>query len=59
MKLLVDEMPNYKDDCLFAEERWGREEETWVVYCKLMHERCDWNVEEDRCRCSCLRMQGE
>lgn len=55
MKLLVDEMPNYKDDCLFAEEQWGREEEAWVVYCKLMHERCDWNVE----KCSCLRTQGE
>ena len=55
MKLLVNEMPNYKDDCLFAEEKWGREEEFWVVYCKLMHERCDVNNED----CSCLKGDRE
>ena len=39
MKLLVDEMPYYKDDCLFAEQEW--EEKTWVSYCKLTGARCD------------------
>lgn len=51
MKLLVDEMPYYKDDCLFAEPEWSDEEETWVTYCKFSSERCDLDEEQ----CSCLK----
>ena len=50
MKLLVDEMPNYKDDCLFAEQRWDGE---WITYCKLTNIRCDLDEEE----CRCLKVQ--
>ena len=47
MRLLVDEMPYYKDDCLFAKSKWRDEEETWVSYCKLTDVRCD--LDEEKC----------
>ena len=56
MKLLVDEMPYYKDDCIFAElGYWSDERNIWINICKLTDERCDL----DEGQCSCLRIQGE
>lgn len=57
MKLLVDEMPYYKDDCLFTEQKWSDEEETWVSYCKLTSARCDLDFDKEEC--SCLKLEGE
>jgi len=57
MKLLVDELPLYKDDCMFADPRWSEDEETWVTYCKFTNERCDLDLDEHRC--SFLKEQGE
>lgn len=53
MKLLVDEMPYCKDDCIFTEQKWS--DGAWCNYCKLTNERCDLNKRQ----CSCLRAQGE
>ncbi len=55
MRLLVDEMPYYKAGCLFSEQLWHDEEETYVSYCKLTSAKCDLDEEQ----CSCLRPQGE
>ena len=57
MKLLVDEMPFYKSDCLFAKLRWSEDEETWISYCKFNDERCD--LDFDKKECSCLKSKGE
>lgn len=54
MKFLVDEMPHFKEDCLFAEQEWSDEEEVWVNFCKLTTVRCDLNEK----KCSCLKVQG-
>ena len=55
MRLLVDEMPYYKSDCLFTEQKWNYDEETYDSYCKLTGTRCDLDEEQ----CSCLKTQGE
>lgn len=53
MKLLVDEMPYYEDDCLFSEPEWNYNEdkEGWIYYCKITHTQCDLTLGE----CSCLK----
>lgn len=55
MKLLVDELPLYKDDCMFAEPKWSDDEETWVTHCKISNERCDLVLGERGCGCSFLK----
>lgn len=57
MKLLVDEMPYFKDDCWFAKQIWSDEEATWVNYCKFTTERCDLDFDKEEC--SCLKLKGE
>lgn len=57
MKLLVDELPFYGDDCMFAEQRWGENKGTWVTYCKFTNERCDLDLNERGC--SFLKEQDE
>ena len=49
MKLLVDEMPYYKDDCMFATPKWNYEKEIWVSFCKFTDEECDFNTSEMEC----------
>lgn len=49
MKLLVDELPLYKDDCMFSELRWSDDEELWITHCKFTNERCDLNLNEREC----------
>lgn len=53
MKLLVDEMPYYEDDCLFSESEWNYNDskEGWIYYCKITHTQCDLILGE----CSCLK----
>lgn len=48
MKLLVDELPLYKDDCMFAEPKWLKDER-WVTYCRFTNERCDLGLNEREC----------
>lgn len=49
MKLLVDEMPYYKDDCMFANSKWNNEKEVWVSYCKFTNEECDLDLNKLEC----------
>ena len=35
MKILVDEMPVYKDDCWFSDIFWDHEEHIWKPCCTL------------------------
>lgn len=53
MKLLVDEMPWFKDDCFFSDLEWNYDDgkEGWVNYCKITHNQCDFASGE----CSCLK----
>ena len=51
MKLLVDEMPFCKSDCLFAKQRWSEDEGTWINYCKFTDERCDLDFDKEECGC--------
>ena len=55
MKLLVDELPLYKVDCMFAKSRWSEDEVTWVTHCKISGERCDLVLDERGCGCSFLK----
>ena len=47
MKLLVDEMPGWRDECPFSEERW---ENPWTYICKLTNEYCNLDEVEDECQ---------
>ena len=60
MKLLVDEMPYTKDDCIFVKQKWSEDEGTWINYCKFTDERCDLNLNKlDKLECSFLKEQDE
>ena len=48
MKLLVDEMPGWRGDCPFAEEKW--EHCYWTYICKLTNKSCDLYEIEDTCQ---------
>lgn len=49
MKLLVDEMPSWQDDCPFSEEKWINGE--WKYTCKLCYQLyCDLHEVENECR---------
>ena len=49
MKLLVDEMPDERDDCPFAEVKWINGE--WTDTCKLCYNLCcDLDEVENECR---------
>ena len=39
MKFLVDEMPNFYDECPFSKEVWT--DEGWRGICTLVNERCN------------------
>ena len=48
MKLLVNEMPDWRGGCPFAEEKW--ENHYWTYICKLTNEYCDLNEVENECQ---------
>ena len=48
MKLLVDEMPGWRDECPFSEEKWAGYE--WTYICKLTNKLCDLYEVEDTCQ---------
>ena len=48
MKLLVDEMPGWRGECPFAEEKWVSYE--WTYICKLTNKLCDLYEIEDECQ---------
>ena len=39
MKFLVNELPNFYDDCPFSKEEW--KSEGWIVVCTLMRYTCN------------------
>lgn len=41
MKFLVNELPDFYDDCPFSKEEWGNE--GWVAICTLMGYTCNLN----------------
>ena len=47
MKILVDEMPGWRDECPFSEEKW--EDHYWTYICKLTDEYCDLDEVENEC----------
>lgn len=47
MKLLVDELPGWRGDCPFAEEKW--ENHAWTYICKLKGEYCNLNEAITEC----------
>ena len=50
MKILVDEMPLYKDDCWFSDEMWDSEEHIWKRYCTLGSDGVtDCDLENGKC----------
>lgn len=51
MKILVDELPNFYEDCPFSKEKWINEE--WKGFCTLVNERC--NIY--RCETECLGLK--
>lgn len=51
MKFLVDEMPNFYDECPFSKEEWSND--GWVGICTLTNERC--NLHEDTTECYGLK----
>ena len=50
MKLLVDEMPYWRDECPFSEQKWDWDNEKWTYICKLTNEYCDLDEIEDECQ---------
>ena len=52
MKLLVDEMPGWRGECPFAEEKWEDHGWTygWTYICKLTNEYCDLDEVEYECQ---------
>ncbi len=49
MKLLVDELPGWKGDCPFAEEKWVNGE--WTYTCKLNYgNSCNLYEVEHECQ---------
>ena len=53
MKFVVDELPNFYDDCPFSKEEWSNER--WVGICALNNERC--NLYEDRYITECYGLK--
>lgn len=49
MRLLVDELPFYGDDCMFGDPRWGENKGIWITYCKFTNEKCDLDLNERGC----------
>lgn len=53
MKFLVDETPNFYDECPFVKEVWT--DEGWRGFCGLVNERC--NLHEDRYNHECYGLK--
>lgn len=47
MRFMVDEMPNFYDECPFSKEEWS--DERWVGICTLSNERCNLHDELGKC----------
>ena len=56
MKIIVDEMPFYPSECLFADEQYSE------VICKLTQNKCSRFElpfrDRDLCKCECLTTLG-
>lgn len=53
MKFLVDELPNFYDDCPFSKEVWT--DEGWRGICTLVDERC--NLHNNQCVTECYGLK--
>ena len=50
MKILVDEMPLFEEDCHFADSFWDREEDNWSYWCELGFEGgCKCDLKDGKC----------
>ena len=49
MKFLVNEMPNFSDECPFAKEYWDSNTDRWVYDCSITNWRCNLYIEEKEC----------
>lgn len=47
MKFLVDELPNYTDDCPFNKRGW--DDGYWTDICTLNNERCNLHNNPTEC----------
>ena len=56
MKLLVDEMPRFKEDCLFAEQKWSDNDALWINYCQFTDTKCDLDAVKEECSCLSINM---
>lgn len=55
MKFLVDEMPNYTEDCPFNKREWDNNI-MWIDICILTGIEC--NLHEEKGRCHGLKVKG-
>ena len=53
MKFLVNELPNFYDDCPFSKEEWRNE--SWVAICTLM--RCTCNLHNSQYAVECYGLK--
>lgn len=53
MRLIVDEMPCYPDECPFVKREW--ENHNWIDYCSLTYCNCKCNLYEKINACHGLR----
>lgn len=49
MRLLVDRIPFYAEDCMFSEQHWNRVEEGWEYLCKFDQRLCVLELNEREC----------
>ena len=47
MKFLVDEMPNFSDNCPFNKREW--DDDKWIDICRLAGTECNLHEEKGRC----------
>lgn len=55
MKFMVDEMPNFYDDCPFSKEEWSDKGWGYVGICTLTNKRC--NLHDDRYTTECYGLK--
>lgn len=47
MRFMVDEMPNYTEDCPFNKREW--DDDMWIDICRLTGTECNLHGEGGRC----------
>lgn len=47
MRFIVDEMPNFMDECPFSKAMW--DDTSWIYKCSLTSEKCNLYEEQGVC----------